>query len=151
MTTQSCSKSCIGIVLFLSLTANIFLGGVLAGKHFFGGGDGFGGGMQIGKLAKAFTGLSDESRNKAMAAAGKSWPAVKESLKAVRVKREVVKEILAQPEYKQEDLDKAFADVRAEVDKLMETGQALGSDVARVLTPEERMKLIQMLPNPPAK
>lgn len=151
MTTQNCSKSCLGIILFLSLTANVFLGGVVAGKYFFGGGDGFGGGMGMGKVAKAFRSLSDESRDKATAAAKENWPEVKKSLKAVREKREAVKKVLAQPDYKQEDLDKAFADVRAEVNKLMEAGQALGSDVLRVITPEERLKLIQKLPRPPAE
>lgn len=149
MTTQNCSKSCLGIILFLSLTANVFLGGVLAGKHFFGGDAG--GGMQIGKVIKAFRGLSDESREKAMAAAEKNWPEVQKSLKAVREKRDVVKKILAQPEYKQEDLDKAFAEVRAEVNNLMVSGQALGSDILRELTPEERLKLIKKLPRPPAE
>jgi hypothetical protein len=151
MTTQTCSKSCLGIILFLSLTANVFFGGVLSGKHFFGGDDGIGGGVQIGKVIKAFRGLSDESREKAMAAAEKSWPDVQKSLKAVREKRDAVKKILAQPEYKQEDLDKAFAEVRAEVNKLMEAGQVLGSDILRELTPEERLKLIKKLPRPPAE
>lgn len=152
MTTQNCSKSCLGIILFLSLTANVFLGGMVAGKHFFGGGDGFGGGgMGMGKVAKAFRSLSDESRDKATAAAKENWPEVRKSLKAVREKREAVKKVLAQPDYKQEDLDKAFAEVRAEVNKLMEAGQALGSDVLRVITPEERLKLIQKLPRPPAE
>ena len=152
MTTQTCSKSYLGIILFLSLTANVFLGGVVAGKHFFGGGgDCLGGGMGIGKVAKAFRGLSDESREKAKTAAEKNWPEVRASLKAVREKREAVKKVLAQPDYKQEDLDKAFAEVRAEVNHLMEAGQALGSDVLRVITPEERLKLIQKLPRPPAE
>lgn len=150
MTTQNCSKSCLGIILFLSLTANVFLGGMVAGKHFFGGGDGFGG-MGMGKVAKAFRSLSDESRDKATAAAKENWPEVRKRLKAVREKREAVKKVLAQPDYKQEDLDKAFAEVRAEVNKLMEAGQALGSDVLRVITPQERLKLIQKLPRPPAE
>ncbi|MCC7037820.1 MAG: periplasmic heavy metal sensor, partial [Alphaproteobacteria bacterium] len=119
-------------------------------KHFFGG-DGAGSGMQIGKVIKAFHGLSDESREKALAAAEKSWPDVQKSLKAVREKRDAVKKILAQPEYKQEDLDKAFAEVRAEVNKLMEAGQVLGSDILRELTPEERLKLLKKLPRPPAE
>lgn len=152
MTTQTCSKSYLGIILFLSLTANVFLGGVVAGKHFFGGGgDGVGGGMQIGKVIKAFRGLSDDSREKAMAAAEKSWPDVQKSLKAVREKRDAVKKIVAQPDYKQEDLDKAFAEVRAEVNKLMEAGQVLGSDILRNITPEERLMLLKKLPRPPAE
>ena len=148
MTTQiSCSKPFIGIILFLSLTANVFLGGMMAGKEMFGASAPA---FQIGKLISMFQGLSEDSRAKAVAAAQKDWPAVQAALKDVRVKRDAVKELLAQKEYKQADLDKDFAAVRASVDKLMEAGQVLGSDVAKSVTPEERQKIIKMLPRPPA-
>lgn len=134
--------------MFLSLTANIFFGGVLVGKHMYGAD---GPGFQVGKLLGALQSLSPESRDKAVAAAEKDWPAVRDELKAVREKRDVVKKLLVQPEYKDENLDKAMGEVKAEVGKLIDAGQSLGKDVLKSVTPEERQKLIKMLPRPPAE
>lgn len=149
MTTQiSCSKPLFGIILFLSLTANIFFGGMMVGKHMYGLD---GAGFQVGKLVSALQTLSPESRDKAIDVAKKDWPAVKTGLDAVREKREAVKKLLVQPEYKDADLDKAMADVKSEVDKLIDAAQVLGKDVLKTITPEERQKLIRMLPHPPAE
>jgi hypothetical protein len=150
MTTQiSCSKPLFGILLFLSLTANVFFGGMVVGKHMYGG-EGMGG-FKVGKLLSALQSLSPESRDKAVASAEKDWPAVQAQLKAVREKRDAVKQLLVKPEYKEEDLDKAMSDVRTEVNKLIDTAQTLGKGVLKNVTPEERQKLIRMLPRPPAE
>lgn len=152
MTTQiTCSKPLFGIILFLSLTANVFLGGVMLGKHMYGAGDMGGGGFGLHKVMKAFRSLSDESRDKASASVKKNWPEVQKHLEAVKDKRKVVRELLLQPEYKDEDLDKAMAEVRTEVNALIDAGQALGKDVMKSVTPEERQKLIRMWRNPPAE
>lgn len=151
MTTQiSCSKPLIGIILFLSLMANVFMGGMLVGKSHFGGGAGMLG-FKPGKVIAAFQNLSDESRTKAVAAVEKDWPAVQAQLKTVREKRDAVKKLLAQPEYSDADLDKAMGEVREEVNKLIDNAQTLGKDVLKSITPEERQKLIHMLPRPPAE
>ncbi len=149
MTTQiSCSKPLIGILLFLSLTANVFFGGMVVGKHMYGGDLG---GFKVGKLLGALQSLSPESRDKAVASAEKDWPAVQAQLKAVREKRDAVKQLLVKPDYKEEDLDKAMADVRTELNKLIDVAQTLGKGVLKNVTPEERQKLIRMLPRPPAE
>ncbi len=141
----ACSKSCMGWVLLISLALNLFFGGLLVGKHIYAGN----GGGKIAQVISAFSDLNPDSRTKAMAAAEKDWPAIQKQLKDVKAKRDAVKKILAQDAYKQEDLDKAFAEVRTSVDALLEKGQVLGSDIAGSLTTEERQKLIQNLPNGP--
>lgn len=149
MTMQnSCSKTCLGVLLFLSLTANVFLGGVLAGKHYFGGPVSE---KKIVKVIKAFKGLSAESKQKAIASVEKDWPAVKAQLDAVRDKRDAVKKILVLEEYSEAELDKALAAVREQVNKLMDAGQTLGKNALGSITPEERVNLIKKLPRPPAE
>lgn len=149
MTTEKgVSKKCLGVLLFLSLTANVFLGGVVVGKHYFGGTMN---GQKIVRLIKTFGGLSAESQQKAIASVEKDWPAVREQFKAVREKRDAVKKILVQKEYSEEELDKAMDAVRAQVDLLMQAGQVLGKNALGTITPEERIKLIEKLPRPPAE
>ena len=142
---SGCSKSCMGWVMLISLALNLFLGGMLLSKHIYAGQ----GGSRIAQVVSALSDLNPDSRSKAIAAAEKDWPAIQKQLKDVKAKRDAVKKILTQDEYKQEDLDKAFADVRTSVDALMEKGQVLGSDIAGSLTKEERQKLIKNLPNGP--
>lgn len=138
---MTCSKPVVGFLVFLSLAANVFFAGMLVGKQIYGGtGDG-----KIGVLISSFKDLSPASRSKAVDAAQKDWPVIRAQLEDLRQKRAAVKAILAQPEYRQEDLDKAFADVRASVDKAMAAGQGMVGDIAGALTPEERIKLIKSL------
>lgn len=149
MTTEkSCSKKCLGILLFISLTANVFLGGVVAGKHYFGGHMNE---KKLVRLIKTFGGLSAESQQKAIASVEKDWPAVKEQFAAVREKRDAVKNILVQKDYSEEELDKAMTAVREQVDKLLLAGQVLGKNALGSITPEERVNLIKKLPRPPAE
>lgn len=148
MTQSTCSKSLFGIVLFLSLAANVFFGGMFVGKHIYGAPPSA---QKIGMLIKAFKGLSDESKQNALAVVDKDWPAVQEQLRAVRDKRDAVKKILVQENYSEEELDKALAAVRTQVDKLMDAGQTLGKNALGSITPEERIKLIKKLPRPPAE
>ncbi|HYD17640.1 MAG TPA: periplasmic heavy metal sensor [Patescibacteria group bacterium] len=147
MTTDR-TKLWLGVLLFLSLTANVFLGGIVAGRHMGPGRLGMGGEPPVAKLMKSFRDLSPESRRKARAAAEESFPAVRQQMKIVREKRGRVKDIMAQPDYKQEDLDRAFKEVREETQKLMTLGQALGSDIAKALPPEERKKFLDSMPAP---
>lgn len=149
MTQITYSKPLVGIVLFISLMANVFMGGMLVGKHKYGLGDGAG--FRAGKFIEAFRDLSPETREKAKTAVKDGWPVIKERLEAVREKRDAVKKIVLQKEYKDEDLDKAFAAVREEVNKLMDEGQKLGKSVLKNLTPEEREQFIRKLPSPPAE
>lgn len=135
------AKPYIGLILLLSLAANIFFGGLLLGKHIYGGT----GGGKISAVVSIFKGLSPDSREKAIAAVEKDWPGIQQKLKDLRAKRAVVKNILMQDKYDQKDLDKAYADVRAAVDALLEKGQGLGGDIAGGLTVEERQKLVSLL------
>jgi len=141
--TAACGKAkpYLGIILLLSLAANIFFGGMLVGQRIYGGA----GGGKIGAIVSNFKSLSPEGRDAAIAAVEKDWPDIKKSLKDLKAKRAVVKNILLQDKYDQKDLDKAYADVRKAVDALLEKGQGLGGDIAGGLSPDERKKLVTAL------
>ena len=142
---MTCSKPAIGLLVFLSLAANVFFAGMLVGKQVYAGaGEG-----KIGILISAFKDLSPESRGKAIDVAQKDWPALQAQITELRKQRDAVKAVLMQPDYKQEDLDKAFADVRTAVDKTMAAGQGMVGDIAGTMTKEERLKLISSLQKTP--
>lgn len=145
-TTLTCKRPLLGFIFLSSLAANVFMGGMLAGRHMVmpvAAGDG------LRFMASAFETLSPESRSAAMAAAEKDWPDVQARLQDLHGKRDAVKNMLAEPVYQQAELDHAFADVRQSADALIASGQKLVSDVAGKVTPEERRKLVSLLPRPP--
>jgi len=133
-----CGRAVVGLVLFLSLAGNIYMAGRMAGSR----------GPHFGKLAtvvEAFADLSPESRGKAVDIVKKNWPEVQKQLKAIRATRQEVKKILSAPTYKRTDLEKKFAELRAEVTTLQKTGQEAAADIAGAITPEERLKLCKTI------
>jgi uncharacterized membrane protein len=129
----------IGVLLFLSVTLNVFLGGIVAGSR--NGGDAV---QRIEKLAttlSAFRELSPASREKAKEIVRRDWPAIKQRLADLRDKRKEVKDLLGQPDYSRETLEKKFAELRAMTAEAQARGQAMAADIAGAVTPEERMKL----------
>jgi uncharacterized membrane protein len=140
----SSMKAAVGLVLFLSLGANIFMAGMLAGRH--------GNvlpeqrrGAQLARVLSSFADLSPESRGKAADIVKKNWPDIERQMKAVRATRSEVKDILARPDYTRADLDRKFAELRKEVGDLQATGQGMAADIAGAIKPEERIKLARTL------
>ncbi len=133
-------KVVIGAVLFLSLSANMALAGMVAGNYAATTAI-----EKIGNALAAFADLSDASRGKAVDIFKAKWPDMQKQLADIKAKRQEVKEILAKPDYKRADAEKAMADIRKDVTALQETGQGMALDIADAITPEERIELMKKL------
>jgi|GEM_PF-2032842 len=145
-TTCKSNKSWVGILLFLSLGVNIFLGGVVWGRDEPGLR-----GERVEKVItamKSFQQLSPETREKAKAQFKQEWPAIQEQVKGIRAKRQEVRQLLEQETYDAEALDKAFAELRAAVNKVQADGQKLVVQIAADMSPEERVTFVKNMPKP---
>jgi Spy/CpxP family protein refolding chaperone len=138
MQNKTSMKVIIGTLFFLSLSANMALAGAMVATH------------QANNLAgkvvsalAAFADLSDPSRDKALDLVKKEMPEIKKGISEIRAKREKVKALLASPDYKREEVEKIFAEIRADVTALQAKGQGLALDIADAITPEERMHLVK--------
>jgi uncharacterized membrane protein len=145
-TTAKSNKSWVGILLFLSLGVNIFLGGVVWGR-----GDHGVRADRVEKVVtamKSFQQLSPETREKAKAQFKEEWPAIQEQAKGIRTKRQEVRKLLEQENYDAEALDKAFADLRDAVNQVQLDGQKLIIQLAADMSPEERVAFVKNMPKP---
>lgn len=131
-------KVIIGTVLFLSLSANMALAGMVAGSQQASSVI-----ARVTTALAAFADLSDPSRDKAVEIVKKEWPELQKDIKGIRAKRQQIKELLASPDYKRAEAEKLMAEIRKDVTRLQETGQAMALDIADAITPEERMALIK--------
>jgi uncharacterized membrane protein len=133
-------KIAVGLVFFMSLSANMALAGMVAGSQQASQII-----TKIGSAVAAFADLSPQSRDKAVDIFKADWPKIKADLEKIRAKRGEAKEVLAKPDYKRADLEKIFADLRGDVTELQAEGQSVALDIADAITPEERMKLIKSI------
>jgi uncharacterized membrane protein len=136
MQNKASLKIIIGAVLFLSLSANMALAGMVAGAQ----------NSIVNKVVtalSAFADLSGTSRDKTIDIVNAKWPDIKKELQDIRAKRQQIKEMLAKPDYKRADAEKIMADIRKDVTVLQQTGQTMALDIADAITPEERMALIK--------
>jgi Spy/CpxP family protein refolding chaperone len=133
-------KVVIGAVLFLSLSANMALAGMVAGNHAATSAI-----EKIGNALAAFADLSGDSRDKAVGIFKAKWPDMQKQLGDIKQKREEVKQILAKPDYKRADAEKVMADLRKDVTQLQEEGQTMALDIADSITPQERVELMKKL------
>jgi len=145
--TPACKKTFwLYALLFVSLTFNVFMAGIVFGRA----------GTplaavraeRLAEAAKSFRSLSPETRDKVKTAVKDEWPEVKDMLGDIRTKRAAVRSILEQPEYDRAALEKAFADLYKSVDALQLQGQKVILKVADTMTPEERVTLLKSLPKP---
>jgi Spy/CpxP family protein refolding chaperone len=131
-------KATLGVVFFLSLSANMALAGMVAGSEHASQII-----TKIGSAIAAFADLSPQSRDKAIDIFKADWPKIKADLDKIHEKRAEAKEILARPDYKRADLEKVFAELRTDVTTLQAEGQGVALDIADAITPEERVKLVK--------
>ena len=140
MQNKASLKVIIGAILFLSLSANMALAGMVAGNRMTND--------VITKVAtalSAFADLSDTSRDKAVDIVKAKWPDIQKQIKDIKAKRQSIKDMMAKPDYKRADAEKVMADIRKEVTALQEEGQTIALDVADAITPEERVALIRKI------
>lgn len=139
MNKQTSIKVVIGTVVFLSVSANMAMAGMMAG------------GLDTPAVAKitkafaAFADLSDASRDKTVDIFKKEWPKIQDQIKDIRDKRQQARAILAKEDYKRADLEKVLNDLRADMSKLQEEGQTVALDAVDAITPQERMKLMETI------
>jgi Spy/CpxP family protein refolding chaperone len=134
-----------GIMLALSLLANIFLTGVIAG-HFWTGGlgraakSGQGQGQSVAVWVRNVKPPADERRN--FAAVMQSHRETMEAKRlAVREAVKALREAIAAPVYDRAKVDAAFADLRRASTANQEETQTSVSEALERLSPETRAKL----------
>lgn len=143
MQNQCSSKIIVGIILFLSLGANVFMFGMVTGRD--GGGDRLARFEKIGNALASYSELSDGSQEKVKAILKRDLPQIKEQAQAMKEKRQQVKALMLKPDYKREDVEKLFAEQREALTALQTRGQTMALDLADSVTPEERAKVLQAL------
>ena len=135
----------IGLCLFVSLAANIFLAGVVFGQK---DGNKLQRGEKILATMGALKEVSPESRAKAKELVKADWPKIQEDLQGIREKRQEVRGLLEQPSYDLAALDKSFAELRGAVGDMQTEAHQLVVKIASELTPEERVAFMKALPKP---
>lgn len=141
----------LGALLAVSLAVNLFLGGVVAGR--------FTGettrGLQAKRNVEAMLQpLSEDKRALVRKELRAAMPQVRQHFKALQAARAGVAEELAKPEPDQAQLDRRFAEVRAQTTAIQAAYQQAFKRAAVSLTPEERRAVIESLkrrprPTPP--
>jgi uncharacterized membrane protein len=140
----SCFKIIVGIVLFLSLAANVFMFGMVAGDKGSAS-DRMARFEKIGTALASYSDLSDGSQEKVKAIVKRELPEIKKQAQEMKARREQIKELFKQPDFKREEVEKLFAEQREALTALQTRGQNLGLDVAESITPEERAKVLETL------
>ena len=135
--------------LFLSLIANVFLGGLLAGR-FLHHGDWFGGQpayvQQVGPFAghalqRLLEPLDDSDRQIVLDSVKSHADEFMQINREIRDQRKVVAQLLKADNYDRKALDDAFAELRRRTDSMQETLQAAVGDAVGKLSPAARKQL----------
>jgi uncharacterized membrane protein len=140
----SCFKIIVGIVLFLSLAGNVFMFGMVAGGKGSAS-DRMARFEKIGTALASYSDLSDSSHEKVKAIVKRELPEIKKEAAAMKEKRQQIKAMLVKPDYKREDVEKIYAELRSDLTALQTRGQAMALDLADSMTPEERAKVLETL------
>ncbi len=149
MTDTLCKKSFwLYALLFLSMTANVFLGAVVLGRHSAQPATAAARVERLMDTAQGFQALKPETREKVKSAIKADLPQLKALRADIRERRMAVRAILSQENYDKAELEKAFADLYQSVDALQRHGQQLVLQVADSMTPDERVNLLKALPKP---
>ena len=135
-------KIIVGIILFLSLAGNVFMFGMVAGGK---GADRMARFEKIGTALSSYADLGDDSREKVKTILKRELPEIKKAAAAMKEKRQQIKAILVKPDYKREDVEKIYAELRSDLSALQTRGQNMALDLADSMTPEERAKVLEAL------
>jgi uncharacterized membrane protein len=135
--------------LFLSLVANVFLGGLLAGR-FLHHGDWFGSQptyvQQMGPFAghalqRLLEPLDDSDRQIVLDSVKGHADEFMQINREIRDQRKVVAQLLKADNYDRKALNDAFAELRRRTDSMQETLQAAVGDAVAKLSPAARKQL----------
>jgi uncharacterized membrane protein len=148
-TERKSSRRWLTIFLFLSLVANVFLAGLLAGR-FLHHGDWFGGQpayvQQMGPFAghalqRLLEPLDDSDRQIVLDTVKSHADELMQINRQIREQRKVVAQLLKADNYDRKALDDAFAELRRRTDSMQETLQAAVGDAVGKLSPAARKQL----------
>jgi uncharacterized membrane protein len=143
------SRRWLTIFLFLSLIANVFLAGLLAGR-FLHWGDWFGGQpayvQQMGPFAghalqRLLGPLDDSDRQIVLDTVKSHADELMQISRQIREQRKLVAQLLKADNYDRKALDDAFAELRRRTDSMQETLQAAVGDAVGKLSPAARKQL----------
>mgnify|MGYP000321380008 CR=1 FL=1 len=126
------------IFLILSLCANLFLGGLFAGKLIFDRKPPPPGHRVRVDLRHAMRALEPASREKADQLFRLRRPEMRKRLRAVRSARRKLRRLLAADDATQAQIEAAFADVRRRGGEAQEAFQAVLREIALALPPDQR-------------
>jgi uncharacterized membrane protein len=143
------SRRWVTIFLFLSLVANVFLAGLLAGR-FLHHGDWFGGQpayvQQMGPFAghalqRLLEPLDDSDRQIVLDTVKSHADELMQINREIREQRKLVAQLLKADNYDRKALNDAFAELRRRTDSMQETLQAAVGDAVGKLSPTARKQL----------
>ena len=146
---RTSSRRWLTIVLFLSLIANVFLAGLLAGR-FLHWGDWFGGQpayvQQMGPFAghalqRLLEPLDDSDRQIVLDTVKSHADEFMQINREIRDQRKLVAQLLKAEKYDRKAVDDAFAELRRRTDSMQETLQAAVGDAVGKLSPAARKQL----------
>ncbi len=126
------------ILLILSLSANLFLGGLFAGKLIFERKPPPPGSRVRVDLRHAMRSLEPASREKADQLWRLRRPELHKRLREVRAARRKLRRVLASDDATQAQIEAAFAEVRQRGGEVQEAFQAVVREIALALPPEQR-------------
>ena len=149
VTERKSNRRWLTIFLFLSLIANVFLGGLLAGR-FLHHGDWFGGQpayvQQMGPFAghalqRLLEPLDDSDRQIVLDTVKSHADEFMQINREIRDQRKLVAQLLKAEKYDRKAVDDAFAELRRRTDSMQETLQAAVGDAVGKLSPTARKQL----------
>jgi len=138
----------LGVLLAASLGANLFLGGWLAGRLTGEGTQGLPGKRNVEAMLAP---LPEEKRALVRKELRAAMPQVRQHFKALQAARAALAEELAKAAPDQAELDRRFAEVRAQATAVQAAFQQAFKRAAVSLTPEERRAVIEALKRRPQR
>jgi uncharacterized membrane protein len=127
-----------GGLLLVSLLANLFLGGVLAGHRWFGPGAGTGGPEAV--VARFMRSVPDEARPLVRARFLERRQELVRRVMAVRDARRAVADQLGRPDLDRAELERRFETLRTRTQAAQQLVHATLAEVMRELPPEVRAR-----------
>jgi|GEM_PF-1584743 len=95
--------------------------------------------------------LHEDERTHLMTKWRQANPALREGFKRLYDARDEVADVLSEPDYRREDLERAFADLRARQMELASTSQSLIVDLADNLDADGRDRVARIMRPPPER
>ena len=134
-----CLPVVLGLLLFLSLAGNVFLGGLTIAHRGTGPG-------RRAAFMSALSNLSPASRDKANATLHADMPAIRKKLALLREQRARLRTILGAPDYDRAQAATLMAQIRDNTAATQKLAQDMMLEIGGEITPAERAVIVKVLP-----